>query len=44
MVRNYVRKSDRGATYSKENLLYAVEQIKSGSITVNAAFEKYAIP
>lgn len=44
MVRNYVRKSDRGATYSKENLLYAVEQIKSGSITVNAASEKYAIP
>lgn len=44
MVRTYVRKSNRGASYTPQTLKIAVEQIKAKTLTVKAASEIYKIP
>lgn len=44
MVRNYTRKSNRGAGYSKETLKIAVDLVKSGSLTIYRASKIYKIP
>ncbi|CAG4946558.1 unnamed protein product [Parnassius apollo] len=43
MVRNYVRKTDRG-TYPKEKLLEAVERVKNGDLSAYRASIEYGIP
>ncbi|CAG4965383.1 unnamed protein product [Colias eurytheme] len=44
MVRNYVRKTDRAATYTREQLLQAVEKVKNGELTAYRAAIAYKIP
>lgn len=44
MVRVYVRKSERGKSYTKETLERAMEEVKSGIITAYKASQKYGIP
>ncbi|XP_063632014.1 uncharacterized protein LOC134803247 [Cydia splendana] len=44
MVRNYIRKTDRGMTYSKEKLLEAVAKIRSGELNGYEAANRYNIP
>ncbi|KAJ8720640.1 hypothetical protein PYW08_006105 [Mythimna loreyi] len=44
MVRNYVRKTDRAATYTREQLLEAVEKVKNGELKAYRAAIAYKIP
>lgn len=44
MVRNYVRKSHRGAGYSQETLKIAVDLVKTGLLTSYRASKIYKIP
>lgn len=44
MVRNYVRKTNRGNTYSKEDLQRAMDEVRNGIITAYRASKKYKIP
>ncbi|XP_063543571.1 uncharacterized protein LOC134751976 isoform X2 [Cydia strobilella] len=44
MVRNYIRKTDRGMTYSKEKLKEAVAKIRSGELNGYEAANRYNIP
>lgn len=46
MPRKYVRKTDRGirGKYSEETLGKAVEEVRSGKISLKQAAAKYAIP
>lgn len=44
MVRNYVRKSDRGKSYSKEDLANAIRELEEGLVTLHGAAKKYNIP
>lgn len=44
MVRNYVRKSNRGSGYSQETLTIAIDLVKSGSLTTYRASKIYKIP
>lgn len=44
MTRVYVRKTQRGSTYSKEDLQHAVNEIKRGTVTIHRAHRLYHIP
>lgn len=44
MVRNYVRKTDRASKYTREDLLEAIERIKSGELSSYRAAIIYKIP
>lgn len=43
MVRNYVRKTDRAASYSREQLVEAVEKVKNGELFAYRASLAYKI-
>lgn len=44
MVRAYIRKSQRGSSYSKEDLQHALEDVRSGTLTIYRACRVYNIP
>lgn len=44
MVRNYVRTTNRAATYTREQLLEAVDKVKNGELTAYRAAIAYQIP
>ncbi|XP_056636655.1 uncharacterized protein LOC130445153 [Diorhabda sublineata] len=44
MVRNYVRKSKRATSYTKEDLQRAMEEVRSGRITAYKASQRFKIP
>ncbi|KAJ8889142.1 hypothetical protein PR048_008636 [Dryococelus australis] len=43
MVRNYIRKTNRGQQYSKDTLKKAVNKISKGCCTINGASERFGI-
>lgn len=44
MVRNYKRKTNRGASYTKEQFASAIDDIQRGICTIHQASAKYEIP
>ena len=44
MVRTYIRITDKGSSWSEDNMKRALEEIKSGSISMRKASVKYGIP
>ncbi|XP_054281231.1 uncharacterized protein LOC128998900 [Macrosteles quadrilineatus] len=44
MARTYVRKTDRGSKYSREDLQKALQDINSGTSTLRGASKKFKIP
>lgn len=44
MVRNYIRKSNRGQSYAQQDLEQAVDKVKSGQLTAYRASIIYKIP